>query len=108
MATGGQGAHIIINTLSKSLLSCGIRCLAEKGRFIQLGKFDVKEHYSIGMNVFLRNTSVGTVVPEGIFDLSNETKQLLRDLVQKGIEKYQVRPVYRTMTTETSLKSIVQ
>lgn len=107
-ATGGQGAHVIVNTLSKSLLSCGVRCLADRGRFIQLGKFDLKEHYSIGMSVFLRNTSFAVVAPENIFDLPVEDKEYLRDLVQKGLDTYHVRALPRQIRNEVCLKSIIE
>ncbi|GJQ69352.1 hypothetical protein Trydic_g6479 [Trypoxylus dichotomus] len=107
-ATGGQGARIVINTLSKSLLSCSVRCLSEGSYFIQLGKFDIKEHYSIGMNVFLRNTTFAVVVPENIFDLPIEDKETLRDLVQKGMETFHVRVLPREICTKVCLKTIIE
>lgn len=108
MATGGEGAHIIVNTVSKSLLNASVRCLADTGRFIQLGKFDVKEHHSIGMSVFLRNTSFGTVIPENIFELPVEDKERLRDLVQDGIDKFFIRPIMRKVLKKAALNDVFE
>ncbi|XP_071051537.1 fatty acid synthase-like [Onthophagus taurus] len=107
MATGGEGAHLILNTLSKSLLKASVRCVADYGRFIQLGKFDIAENSTIGMSVFLKNTSFGTVVPEDIFEASLEEKEELKKLIQGGIDEGIIKPIRREIVTHHDIRSIL-
>ncbi|GAA0445782.1 type I polyketide synthase [Streptomyces olivaceiscleroticus] len=37
-ATGGEGVDIVLNSLNKEFIPAGLRCLAEGGRFVELGK----------------------------------------------------------------------
>ncbi|WP_030261526.1 type I polyketide synthase [Streptomyces violens] len=37
-ATGGEGVDIVLNSLNKDFIPAGLRCLADGGRFVELGK----------------------------------------------------------------------
>ncbi|GGL65800.1 polyketide synthase [Streptomyces fumigatiscleroticus] len=37
-ATGGRGVDIVLNSLNKDFIAAGMRCLAEGGRFVEMGK----------------------------------------------------------------------
>ncbi|RZB84952.1 fatty acid synthase, partial [Asbolus verrucosus] len=107
MATSGVGAHVIINNLSGSLLQSSVGCLAEYGRLIQIGKYDLEENNSIGMSVFLKNTSFFVVDLQNIFIASDEVKEGLRDMVQKGIENLSVRPINRKVVEHQDIAQIL-
>ncbi|EEZ97866.2 fatty acid synthase [Tribolium castaneum] len=107
MATGGVGAHVIINCLSGHLLQSSVGCLAEYGRLIQIGQHDCEENNTIGMSVFLKNTSFFVVKLENIFLESNEVKQEIRDMVQKGIESKTVRPINRKVVEHYNIVEIL-
>lgn len=108
MATGGVGAHVVLNCVSGSLLQASVRCVAAFGRFIQLGKFDLDENNSIGMSVFLKNTSLYGLVLENIFDADLEEKEELRSLVEEGIKKLTVRPLQRKVVEHQNVKEILR
>lgn len=40
-ATGGRGVDVVLNSLNKDYIPAGLRCLAEDGRFVELGKIGV-------------------------------------------------------------------
>lgn len=108
MATGGVGAQVVLNCLSGSLLQASVRCVASFGRFIQLGKFDLDENNSIGMGVFLKNTSFYGLVLENIFDADPEEKQELHDLIVEGIQKLVVRPLQRKVVEHQNVEQILR
>ncbi|MDY2667150.1 KR domain-containing protein, partial [Desulfovibrio sp.] len=41
-ATGGQGVHVVLNFLTGELADSSMRCLTEGGRFIEIGKTDLR------------------------------------------------------------------
>lgn len=108
MATGGVGAHVVLNCLSGSLLQASVRCVAAFGRFVQLGKFDLDENNSIGMSLFLKNTSFYGLVLENVFDADPEEKQELHDLIVEGIKKLIVRPLLRKVVEHQNVEEILR
>ncbi|KAM0799448.1 hypothetical protein BDR22DRAFT_933683 [Usnea florida] len=55
--TAGRGIDVVLNSLSGDLLHAGWRCMAEFGRFIEMGKKDVTEAGNLDMSVFGRGAS---------------------------------------------------
>ncbi|KAK8061157.1 hypothetical protein PG997_015378 [Apiospora hydei] len=56
-ATGGRGVDVVINSLTGDLLHAGWRCLANFGRFVEVGKRDLQDAGKLDMDVFLRNAT---------------------------------------------------
>lgn len=56
-ATGGKGVDVILNSLSGSLLQESFDCLAQFGRFVEIGKRDLELNNSLQMQTFTRNVS---------------------------------------------------
>lgn len=108
IATGGEGAHVVLNCLSGSLLQASVRCVAEFGRFLQIGKFDLDENNSIGMGLFLKNTSFYGVILEDVFEASDEEKKQIHDLIEKGMEKIVVRQLHRKVVEHQNIKEILR
>lgn len=108
MATGGNGANVVLNCLSGSLLQASIGCLAYYGRFIHIGKFDLEENGVIGMQVFLKSTSFFAVNLENIFTVPDEDKEELKDLVCQGLQKVSVRPLARKVVDHQDIGIILE
>lgn len=66
-ATSGRGVDIILNALSGDMLHESWRCMANNGRFIEIGKKDMLDRNSLSMEPFTRNASYQA------FDLSQAT-----------------------------------
>ncbi|KAJ8967373.1 hypothetical protein NQ314_002933 [Rhamnusium bicolor] len=106
-ATGGRGAEVILNCLSGSLLQNSLECIANYGRFIQYGKYDLEEGNSIGMYCFLRNTSFYTVDLENVFIQSDEIKSEIKKFMTEGIDNQAVRPLLRKIVNHQNIDVIL-
>ena len=49
--TRGKGVDLVLNSLTGEKLDAGYECLANRGRFVELGKFDQVLNKQIGMLV---------------------------------------------------------
>jgi NADPH:quinone reductase-like Zn-dependent oxidoreductase len=56
-ATGGKGVDVVLNSLAGSLLQESFDCLAQFGRFVEIGKRDLELNNSLQMQTFTRNVS---------------------------------------------------
>ena len=55
--TAGRGVDLVLNSLSGELLHASWRCVAEFGKFVELGKRDLAGHGRLDMHIFLANRS---------------------------------------------------
>ncbi|XP_045521971.1 fatty acid synthase-like [Pieris brassicae] len=91
--TNGKGVDIVLNSLSDDKLQASVRCLGYRGRFLEIGKFDISNNTPIGMYFFLKETSFHGIMLDYIFDQSFEFRKMLQDLLLTGIESGAVRPL---------------
>lgn len=100
--TKGKGVDMVLNSLSDEKLQASVRCLAYRGRFLEIGKFDISNNTPIGMYFFLKETSFHGIMLDYIFDQSFEFRKRLQDLLISGIESGAVRPLtYCIFNSET-------
>ncbi|PNF24834.1 hypothetical protein B7P43_G15086 [Cryptotermes secundus] len=95
--TNGRGVDLVLNSLSEEKLQASIRCLAPRGRFLEIGKFDLIGNNTIGMEVFLKGVSFHGVMLDAVFVGSYEMKKTLHDVVAQGISAGVVQPLPRTV-----------
>ncbi|KAJ8922067.1 hypothetical protein NQ315_008708 [Exocentrus adspersus] len=107
MATGGRGAEVILNCVSGSLMQSSLECIADYGRFIHYGKYDLEEGNTFGMFCFLRNTSFYTVDLENVFYQAKEVKEEIKKLITLGLESLVVRPLQREIVTHQNIDCIL-
>nr|WRO29226.1 FAS2 protein [Tuta absoluta] len=91
--TKGKGVDMVLNSLSDEKLQASVRCLAYRGRFLEIGKFDISNNTPIGMYFFLKETSFHGIMLDYIFDQSWDFRKRLQDLLLTGIESGAVRPL---------------
>lgn len=51
--TNGRGVDIVLNSLSESKLKASVRCLADGGRFVEIGKYDLLVNSALGKCVVM-------------------------------------------------------
>jgi fatty acid synthase len=51
--TNGRGVDLVLNSLSEEKLQASVRCLAPRGRFLEIGKFDLANNSLLGMPYFM-------------------------------------------------------
>ncbi|MEO8693818.1 MAG: type I polyketide synthase [Acidimicrobiales bacterium] len=59
--TDGRGVDVVLNSLAGEAIAAGLRALAPRGRFIEIGKRDVYANRSIGLAPFMKNLSLFVV-----------------------------------------------
>ncbi|XP_050677552.1 fatty acid synthase-like [Leptidea sinapis] len=94
--TNGKGVDLVLNSLSDEKLQASVRCLGYRGRFLEIGKFDISNNTPIGMYFFLKETSFHGIMLDYIFDQDVEFRKLLHNLLLTGIQTGGVRPLTYT------------
>lgn len=60
-ATSGKGVDVVLNSLAGPLLHASWSCVAPFGRFLEIGKRDIHENSTIGMDPFRRNVLFASI-----------------------------------------------
>jgi acyl transferase domain-containing protein/NADPH:quinone reductase-like Zn-dependent oxidoreductase/SAM-dependent methyltransferase/acyl carrier protein len=86
--TGRRGVDVVLNALAAEAIPMGLACLAESGRFIEIGKRDVYQNSRIPLWSLRRNASFHVVAMDAVFSgdeaLTREMLGELAGLVEKG------------------------
>ncbi len=78
--TKGRGVDVVLNALSAEAIPMGLSCLAQFGRFIEIGKRDIYQNSRIPLWPLRKNASFHVVAMDAIF--SGDEAQT-RDLLEK-------------------------
>lgn len=102
--TKGRGVDVVLNSLSEEKLHASIRCLAQHGRFLEIGKYDLSQNNPIGMAAFLKNIGFHGILLDSLFTNGKTPatsliaqKQMVSQLVKEGIKTGAVKPLIRTV-----------
>ncbi|KAI1292132.1 Fatty acid synthase [Halotydeus destructor] len=105
--TEGLGVDLVLNSLCEEKLQASVRCLAQDGRFLEIGKYDLSQNNPLGMSAFLKNISFHGILLETLFNTRVNAapaavtrKQLVSKLLREGIDTGAVRPLKRTIFTK--------
>ncbi|WP_395746966.1 SDR family oxidoreductase [Prosthecobacter sp.] len=86
--THGKGVDVVLNSLAAEAIPMGLSCLAQFGRFIEIGKRDIYQNSRIPLWSLRKNASFHVVAMDAIFSGDEEqTRQILRtiaELVEQG------------------------
>ncbi|XP_046414517.1 fatty acid synthase [Neodiprion fabricii] len=95
--TQGLGVDIVLNSLAEEKLQASVRCLAQGGRFLEIGKFDLVANNNLGMEVFLKEISFYGILVDNLFYFVGRKREELRALFQKGLSAGVIKPISRTV-----------
>ena len=65
--TDGKGVDVVLNALAAEAIPMGLSCLAEFGRFIEIGKRDIYQNSRIPLRPLRNNASFHVVAMDAIF-----------------------------------------
>jgi NADPH:quinone reductase-like Zn-dependent oxidoreductase/acyl carrier protein len=86
--THGRGVDIVLNALAAEAIPMGLSCLAEFGRFIEIGKRDIYQNSRLPLWSLRRNASFHVVAMDAVFaGDAEQTRELMleiSDLVEAG------------------------
>ncbi len=100
--TDGKGVDLVLNALAAEAIPMGLSCLAEFGRFIEIGKRDIYQNARIPLRPLRNNASFHVVAMDAVFhdnqQLTGKMLEQISGLVAKGALRplpYRVFPASR-------------
>ncbi|KAI1734393.1 polyketide synthase PksD [Xylaria scruposa] len=81
--TNGYGVDVVLNSLVGESLRASLECIAPYGRFIEIGKADIKANSALPMGCFARNVSFSGI---DLHHLAIHRHDIAKDLLQKTME----------------------
>ncbi|XP_018336014.1 fatty acid synthase [Agrilus planipennis] len=102
--TNGRGVDLVLNSLAGDQLQASVRCLANGGRFLEIGKVDLSSNSPLGMSVFLKNTTFHGILLDALFGTNNPQKREVFRLVSEGIKSGAVKPLPNTVFNENQVE----
>ncbi len=91
--TNRRGVDVVLNALAAEAIPMGMSCLAEFGRFIEIGKRDIYQNSRIPLWPLRRNASFHVVAMDAVF---RGDEALTRDLLgglAKLVDQGELRPL---------------
>lgn len=95
--TGGRGVDLVLNSLAEEKLQASVRCLAQHGRFLEIGKFDLSNNHPLGMAIFLKNVTFHGILLDALMEEDSLQWQEVSGLLQSGIRDGVVQPLRCTV-----------
>jgi NADPH:quinone reductase-like Zn-dependent oxidoreductase/SAM-dependent methyltransferase/acyl carrier protein len=85
--TDRRGVDVVLNALAGEAIPMGLACLAEFGRFVEIGKRDIYQNSRIPLRPLRRNASFHVVAMDAVFasdeSLTREMLAEISDLVEQ-------------------------
>jgi fatty acid synthase, animal type len=85
---------VVLNSLSEDKLQASVRLLAQHGRFLEIGKFDLSQNNPLYMDVFLKNIGFHGILLDSLFESHTDDWTRVHRLVQHGIDTSIVCPLH--------------
>ena len=86
--TNGRGVDVVLNALAGEAIPMGLSCLAEFGRFVEIGKRDIYQNSRIPLRPLRRNASFHVVAMDAVFagdeSLTRDMLAEVAELVERG------------------------
>jgi acyl transferase domain-containing protein/acyl carrier protein len=82
--TNGRGVDMVLNSLPGEAIARGLACLADYGRFLEIGKRDIYANSRLGMKPFRNNLSFFAIDLDRVM---RERPALLGDLLRRLIQR---------------------
>lgn len=90
---------MVLNSLAHEMLQASVRCLAQHGRFLEIGKVDLAQNSSLGMAHMLKNTTFHGILLDAVMDQSIGNREdwlEVAQLLDEGIKSGVVQPLNAT------------
>ncbi|CRL02266.1 CLUMA_CG015087, isoform A [Clunio marinus] len=103
--TKGCGVNYVLNSLSDDKLLASLRCLAENGTFLEIGKFDIMNKTKIDLGFLAKNIKIKPVFIKAHgkeVDANMKTVyKFFKDSMEKGI----VKPLKQTVFEASDIQN---
>ena len=91
--TNGRGVDLVLNSLTGDKLEASYECVADCGRFVEIGKYDLQMNKQLGMFSFLRDISfIGVSADRKLFMDQSSMKSFF-DWMHKNSSNGMIKPI---------------
>src|SRR6266481_4651103 len=91
--TGRRGVDVVLNALAAEAIPMGLSCLAEFGRFIEIGKRDIYQNSRIPLRPMRRNASFHVVAMDAVFHGDQALTQRMLEEISRLVEQGDLSPL---------------
>ena len=91
--TNGRGVDVVLNALAAEAIPMGMSCLAESGRFVEIGKRDIYQNSRIPLWSLRRNASFHVVAMDAVFAGDEEQTRELMAEITGLVDKRRLTPL---------------
>ncbi|XP_043664579.1 fatty acid synthase-like [Vespula pensylvanica] len=95
--TDGAGVDIVLNSLAEDKLQASLRCLAHRGRFLEIGKFDFAANNQINIRIFMKGISFHGIMLDKIIDTNDKVKNEISSIFNILLKENAIKPIIRTV-----------
>jgi NADPH:quinone reductase-like Zn-dependent oxidoreductase/acyl carrier protein len=91
--TERKGVDVVLNALAGEAIPMGLSCLAEFGRFIEIGKRDIYQNTRIPLRPLRANASFHVVAMDAVFHGDEELTSRMLEAISGLVEQGALRPL---------------
>ncbi|XP_018375579.1 PREDICTED: fatty acid synthase-like [Trachymyrmex cornetzi] len=104
--TKGCGVDIVLNSLAEEKLIASVRCLAQNGRFMEIGKFDLVSNNLLSMFAFQKGISFHSIRMENLMlrTYDSKWKHTLKKMVDDGLKNETIKPIQAKIFPKSNIK----
>nr|CAI5852763.1 unnamed protein product [Callosobruchus analis] len=95
--TEGRGVDLVLNSLAEDKLIASVRCLANGGRFIEIGKFDLTRNSELSLMLLEKDASFIAVALDSIMWSTPTEKRKIVALLDQLLKDKVIKPLERTL-----------
>ncbi|XP_035740323.1 fatty acid synthase-like isoform X2 [Vespa mandarinia] len=95
--TDGRGVDIVLNSLAEEKLLASLRCLAYRGRFLEIGKFDLAANNLLDIDAFTKEISFHAIMLDQIIVTKDGIRNEISSKVNKLLKENAIKPIVRTI-----------
>ncbi|XP_036142985.1 fatty acid synthase-like [Monomorium pharaonis] len=102
--TNGRGVNIVLNSLAEEKLIASVRCLAQNGRFLEIGKFDLVSNNPLCISAFQKGISFHGILLDNILVGDHKYKFILRKMITDGLKNGTIKPIQVKVFPKTNIE----
>ena len=91
--TDGKGVDVVLNALAAEAIPMGLSCLAQFGRFIEIGKRDIYQNSRIPLWPLRKNASFHVVAMDAIFSGDEKRTRQILETIAELVEQKALQPL---------------
>jgi acyl transferase domain-containing protein/acyl carrier protein len=91
--TDGKGVDVVLNALAAEAIPMGLSCLAQFGRFIDIGKRDIYQNSRIPLWPLRKNASFHVVAMDAIFSGDEKRTRQILGTIAELVEQKELQPL---------------